>query len=240
MSPSVQTEGSVGIVRTVSEIVVIFFKLPDLPVTVSVTVPVVATLLAVSVNVLVLAVLLGLNDAVTPPGKPVADKLTIPLKPFCGATVIVLAPLAPRIIVKLLGDAESVKLPWGFTVREIVVVLVKLPEVPVMVRVAVPVVATPVADRLKRLVVVEGFVPKAALTPLGKPETVNATLPPNPFWGLIVIVVEPAEPWRKVKLAGDAESVKLGCDEDEGQLLTRLAALTVPMPVAKSHPVVVP
>ena len=83
-------------------------KLPDVPVIVTVTVPLVAVLLAVSVNVLVLAVPLGLNDAVTPLGKPDADKLTLPLKPFCGVTVMVLAPLAPCAIVKLLGDAESV------------------------------------------------------------------------------------------------------------------------------------
>ena len=65
-------------------------------------------LLAVKVNVLVVAVLLGLNDAVTPIGRPDADKLTLPLKPFCGVTVMVLAPLAPCAIVKLLGAAESV------------------------------------------------------------------------------------------------------------------------------------
>ena len=124
--------------------------------------------------------------------------------------------------------------------REMVVLFVKPPEVPEMATVTVPVVAVPVADRVKRLVFVAGFVPKTALTPLGKPVALKTTLPLNPFCGLIVIVVEPAEPWRKAKLAGDAESVKLGCDEDEGQLFTRLVALTVPMPVAKSHPVVVP
>jgi hypothetical protein len=91
---------------TVSEMVVAFDKLPDVPVMVTVTVPVVAVLLAVSVNVLVLAVLLGLNDAVTPPGSPEADKLTLPLKPFCGVTAIVLVPAVPCVIVKLLGDAE--------------------------------------------------------------------------------------------------------------------------------------
>ena len=90
------------------ETVVVFVKLPEVPVMVTVTFPVVAVLLAVSVNVLVLAVLLGLNDAVTPLGRPDADKLTLPLKPFCGVTVMVLAPLAPCLIVKLLGDAERV------------------------------------------------------------------------------------------------------------------------------------
>ena len=52
-------------------------------------------LLAANVNVLVLAVLLGLNDAVTPLGRPDADKLTLPLKPPCGVTLIVLVPLVP-------------------------------------------------------------------------------------------------------------------------------------------------
>jgi hypothetical protein len=88
--------------------VVLLVKLPDAPVIVTVTVPVVAVLLAVSVNVLVPAVLVGLNDAVTPPGRPDADKLTLLLKPFSGVTVIVLVPVAPCRIVKLLGDAENV------------------------------------------------------------------------------------------------------------------------------------
>ena len=86
----------------------VLVKPPDVPVMVAVTVPVAAVLLAVSVNVLVLAVLLGLNEAVTPLGRPEADKLTLPLKPFCGLTVMVLAPLAPCAIVKLVGDAERV------------------------------------------------------------------------------------------------------------------------------------
>jgi len=83
-------------------------KPADEPVTVTVTVPVAALLLAVSVNVLVLVVVLGLNEAVTPLGRPDADKLTLPLKPFCGLTAMVLAPLAPCGIVKLLGDTERV------------------------------------------------------------------------------------------------------------------------------------
>jgi len=84
-------------------------------VTVTVNVPVVAVLLAVNVNVLVVVVLLGLNDAVTPLGRPDADKLTLPLKPFCGVTVMVLAPLVPCATVKLLGEAERVKFAGGVT-----------------------------------------------------------------------------------------------------------------------------
>jgi hypothetical protein len=97
----------------VRETVAVAVKLAEAPVMVTVTVPVVAVLLAVSVNALVLAVLLlavlaGLNDAVTPLGRPDADKLTLPLKPFCGVTVIVLVPLVPCVSVKLLGEAARV------------------------------------------------------------------------------------------------------------------------------------
>jgi len=85
---------------------VAFDKLPEVPVTVTVTVPVAAVLLAVSVNVLMPVVLVGLKAAVTPLGRPVADKLTLPLKPFSELTVMVLVPLFPCTIVKLFGDAE--------------------------------------------------------------------------------------------------------------------------------------
>ena len=75
--------------------VVEFVKLPAVPVMVTGTLPVAAVPLTVSVNVLVLVAGLGLNNAVTPLGKPGADKLTGLLKPFCGLTVIVLVPLFP-------------------------------------------------------------------------------------------------------------------------------------------------
>src|SRR6266849_5077532 len=105
MSPSDQTEGSGKTTAvTVKLTVVVLTKLPNEPVTVTVT----ALPLAVSVSVLVLVALLGLNDAVTPLGRPVADRFTLPLKPFCALTVMVLAPLAPCAIVRLFGDAERV------------------------------------------------------------------------------------------------------------------------------------
>lgn len=66
----------------VREIVVVFVKLPETPVMVTVTVPVAAVLLAVSVKPLALVVLFGLNEAVTPLGRPEADRATLPLKPF--------------------------------------------------------------------------------------------------------------------------------------------------------------
>src|SRR5579859_1517337 len=109
-----------------------------------------------------------------------------------------------------------------------------------MVTVNVPVVAVPVADRDKRLLVVAGFVPNAALTPLGSPDADRVTLPLNPFSGLIEMVVEPEAPCRIARLAGEVERRKPGCVVEEGQLFTRLAAFTLPMPGAKAQTGVVP
>jgi len=71
--------------------VVVRVRLPDVPVIVTVAVPVAAVAPAVKVSVLVVAGL-GLNAAVTPLGKPDAEKVTLPLKPFAGVMVIVLVP----------------------------------------------------------------------------------------------------------------------------------------------------
>ena len=88
------------------ETVVMCDNPPDAPETVTANVPVVAVLLAASVNVLVFVVLLGLNDAVTPLGKPDADRLTLLLKPPCGVTVMVFVPLVPWTRLRLLGEAD--------------------------------------------------------------------------------------------------------------------------------------
>jgi len=208
MSPSDQTEGSEGSTRTVREMVVVLVKLPEVPVIVTVTVPVVAVLLAVRVKVLVLVVLVALNDTVTPPGIPEAEKATLPLKPFSGFTVIVLMALAPCVTVKLLGEAERVKFGGGFTVRESVVALAKLPAVPVMVTVAGPVVAEPLAVSVKVLVpvVLPGL--NDAVTPAGKPEADKLTVPLKPLSALIVMVLVPLAPWAMDKPFGEVESVK--------------------------------
>ena len=156
--------------------------------------------------------------------------------------MIVLVPFVPCTIVTLAGDAESAKFGGGtgFTVRAIVVVLVKLPDVPVMVTVAGPVVAVLLAVSVNVLVLVALLGLNAAVTPLGRPDTVKLTFPVNPFCAVIPIVLVPLVPCTIVTLAGDAESAKFGVCADPGQLFTKFAALTVPMPVAKSQPMFVP
>ena len=179
---------------TVRETVVEFAKLPEVPRTRTETVPVVAVLLAVSVNVLVPLVLLGLKDALTPRGRPEADKLTLPPKPPCGVTVMVEVTLAPRTTLKDLGEAERAKFGGVITVSETVVLCNKPPDVPVMVIVAVPRAAVLLAVRVSVLVavVVPGL--NAAVTPFGRPEAERFTLLLKPLSGLMVMVLVPFAP----------------------------------------------
>jgi hypothetical protein len=173
---------------------------------VTVTVPVAAALLAASVNVLVPVVLVGLNDAATPLGRPEADKLTLPLKPLCGVTVMALVPLAPWVIVKLLGDAERVKFGGAVTVSERVVAFDKLPEVPVTVTVTVPVAAVLLAVSVNVLVPVVLVGLNDAVTPLGRPDADKLTLPLKPLCGVTVMVLVPLAPCRMLRLLGEAEN----------------------------------
>ena len=75
---------------------------------VTVNLPIAAVALAVSVRVLVPVVLAGLKAALTPLGRPEADRLTVPLKPLRGWTVMELVPLALCRMLSELGEAESV------------------------------------------------------------------------------------------------------------------------------------
>ena len=95
-------------------------------------------------------------------------------------------------------------------VNEIVVLLLRLPEVPVMVMILVPVVAVAPAVNVRTLVDVVGLVANDAVTPLGNAEVDKVTDPANPPEGTTLIVLLPLFPWVTVKLAGEAESEKLG------------------------------
>jgi hypothetical protein len=190
---------------TVRAIVVVFVKVPAVPEMVTVAVPVVAVLVAVSVKVLVVVAGFVLNDAVTPLGNPEADKVTPPPNPFNGVTVSVLVLLPPCTKVRLLGDADRLKFGGAVTVSAIVVVLIKLPESPVMVTVAIPVVAVELAVSVRVLEVVAGFALNDAVTPLGKPDADKLTPALNPLCGVTVIVLVPLVPCMMLRLVGEAE-----------------------------------
>jgi hypothetical protein len=88
--------------------VVLAVVAPDVPVTVIVKAPVVAVLLAVSVSTLELVVDVGLNEAVTPLGRPDTVNATLPVNVPVSFTVIVSVPLAPCLT--LSEDADGVRL----------------------------------------------------------------------------------------------------------------------------------
>ena len=88
---------------------------PEVPVTVTVALPVVAVPDAVSVRVDVALPFAGgvtglvENAAVTPPGKPDALSVVAELKPFRLVMVIVLVPLEPCAMVSEEGEAATLK-----------------------------------------------------------------------------------------------------------------------------------
>ena len=66
--------------------VVVAVRAPDFPVMVTFYCPATAELLAVSVSVLTPVVGFGEKDAVTPLGRPEAERVTLPRNPFRGFT----------------------------------------------------------------------------------------------------------------------------------------------------------
>jgi hypothetical protein len=86
------------------------------------------------------------------------------------------------------ADDASVKLGGTLTVRAMVVDAVRVPEVPVIVTVAAPMVAVLLAVSVSTLEPVVGLVAKAAVTPEGRPEAASVTLAVNPLAPVTVIV----------------------------------------------------
>lgn len=103
--------------------------------------------------------------------------------------------------------------PLPVIVSAMVVVADSVPDVPVIVTVDVPAVAVALAVNVTTLVPVVGLVPKAAVTPLGKPVAARVTLPVNLFTSETVIVSVPVLPCAIERVAADGEIVKLGVEE---------------------------
>jgi len=191
---------------TVRLIVACSVRFPDLPVMVIVTVPVVALRLADKVKVLEPVVGSGLKEAVVPLRMPEADKVTPELNPFAGVMVMVVVPLLLRAMLRLVGDADKLKLGAGVTVSEIVVDVFRLPLTLLMVTVKVPVAAPVPAVSVNVLVLVVLTGLKDAVTPLGRPEADRLTAPLKPFKGAIVMLLVPWLPCAIVSTFGEAES----------------------------------
>ena len=91
----------------------------------------------------------------------------------------------------------------------IVVLAVSVPEVPVIVTVEPPAVAVLLAANVTTLEPVAGLVPKVAVTPLGRPEAANVTLPVKLPKSVTVTVSVTLEPCFTETDVADGAIVKL-------------------------------
>jgi hypothetical protein len=196
---------------TVSAIVAVRVIPPPVPVTMSVARPAVAVVEAARVSTVLFAVVdVGLKVPVTPAGNPATVNAMLFVNPPVRVMVIVSVPLAPRLIARLVGFAESEK-SGALTVRLIVAVCESPPPVPVTVIEAGPAVAVLEAVKVNVLLVpVVEVGLKAAVTPLGNPLMVKATLGVKEFNRVTVIVLGAVAPLFTVTFCGLAESEKSG------------------------------
>lgn len=201
--------------------------LPESPEMVTVNAPVVAVLLAANVSTLELVEDVGLNDAVTPLGIPDALNDTAPVNPPMSVTVIVSVPPLPCVTGRV--DAEELRLKpdviLALTASAIVVLAVVVPEVPLMVTVTgPPTVAALLAVSVSTLLPVVGLVPKAAVTPLGRPEAARVTLPVNPPASITERVSVALLPCVTESADDEGDSVKLGETEPVDTKVVMLCA----------------
>lgn len=178
--------------------------LPEIPLTVTCVALAAAAPVAFRVRVLLVVALAGLNDAVTPAGKPVAVRATAPVKPALGAMVMVVVPEPPVATFTFVDDEDRLKPGAADTVRATVACAERDPAVAVMVNGAAPRVAVALA-------VIFSVTPvNVAVTPAGNAPIVRAGVPVKPFSAVIVKLVLPEAPCVTLKLEGDAAKVKLG------------------------------
>jgi hypothetical protein len=204
----------------VRAIVIVCVTVPPVAVTVTFAVPVVAVALAVNVSVELplpgAAMEVGLKLAVTPAGKPEAERVTAELNPPLTALEMVELPEAPCVTDRLPGDALRVKfgVATALTVTGMVTVCVSPPPVAVTVALNVPVVAVLLAVKVRVELPVPGAAMEAglklAVTPAGMPEAERLTAELNPPLPEVEMVVVAELPWLTAKLVGAALTVKSG------------------------------
>jgi hypothetical protein len=163
-------------------------RLPSVPVIVRVYVPVgvVVAVETVSVELPEVETDAGLKLAVAPVGKPLRLRFTVSVKPFSAPMVVVYVVLLPGAVICEPGVAEMLKSGLA-TTRVTVAECDRLPSVPVIVRVYVPVgvvvAVETVSVECPEVETDAGL--KLAVAPVGKPLTLRFTVPVKPLRGLI-------------------------------------------------------
>lgn len=190
--------------------------------------------LAVNVNVLLPLVLAGLKDAVTPEGKPEAASATVPVKLFCGVMVIVLVlePACARLT--LAGAADKMNVGGPVMVSDRRAVLVRLPDVPVIVGVDVAAAAELAAVSVSMLVVSALAGLNDAVTPAGNPEIVRFTALLKPCCVLMVMVLVPLAPAAIERVDADEARLNVAEPDVPAKLLMKDWPAGLPQPVARS------
>jgi hypothetical protein len=203
---------------------VVSVRLPDVPRIVTVELLVAAELATAKFTAL-LPDATALKVAVTPLGRPDAENATVPVKPDISVMTMLLAPLDPGVTLKPAGAAVSVKLGGGLTVSASVALLLKVPEVPVIVMVDVPAAAVLAAVRVSVLLP-DLTAPRVAVMPLGSPDTASATMPLKPEMSVMAMLLTPLAPGVTLKVAGWEASVKIGC----GTMVSMIVTLALRLP----------
>jgi hypothetical protein len=169
-------------------------RLPLVPVTVRVDVAagVVLPVVTVIVEVPLVVTVAGEKLAVAALGNPLALRVTIPANPFSALMVTVYVVELPAVTVCVEGATPMEKSGTTAvaTTRLEVAECVRLPLVPVIVSVEVPVGVVPVVVtvivEVPLAVIVAGE--KLAEAPVGRPLALRVTVPVNPFSAPIVAV----------------------------------------------------
>jgi hypothetical protein len=143
-------------------------------------------------------------------GKPDIVNAALPLNPLFGATVMVSVTLVPGTTLTVEVERVIEKFAGGITVKAIAAVAIKLPDFPVIVTLAAPTVALALAVNVSVLAaaVLAGL--NDAVTPVGRPETVNATIPLNPFAGKMAILAAAPPPSNTLTPVGVDRRLKDG------------------------------
>lgn len=153
------------------------------------------------------------------------------------AVVTVTVPELDRLTLRDAGEALTEKPAVELvTVSEIMVVETVLPDVPVTVMLYVPAVAVEptvkVSEEVPAPVIDDGL--KAAVTPVGRPETASAMDELKPPVTALAMVAEPVLPCVIESEDGEAERVKPGVAVVELTSAEISPELGLPQPVTRS------
>jgi hypothetical protein len=214
-----EKSGIAAFAETVAATIAEWLRAPEVPVKVRVALPAEAVEAAVKVTFCAVpgTRVSAAGFAVTPAGSPLIATVTIPVKPFDGTAFTLTtcpAPPATTEIAEGVTDSEkSGVAAFAETVAVTIAEWLRLPEVPVKVRVAFPAEAVEAAVKVTFCAApgVKVSIAGLAVTPPGNPLIATVTIPVKPFDGTAFkLTTCPAPPATTEIAEGVAEREKSG------------------------------